>query len=115
MTTKMQRVIIESPYAGDIERNVRYARAAMWDCLNRGEAPYASHLLYTQVGVLDDSDPIERERGIQAGFEWRAASDKTVVYTDLGYSTGMKYGIKHAEKIGHPIEYRELKGEWLIP
>ena len=58
----MQRVIIESPYAGDVERNVRYARAAMADCLKRGEAPFASHLLYTQEGVLDDDIPGERQR-----------------------------------------------------
>ena len=106
----MRCVIIESPYAGNIERNVKYAREAMWDCLQRGEAPYASHLLYTQVGVLDDSDPIQRERGIQAGFAWRSASQATVVYEDLGISTGMKYGIEHAKKLGHPIEYRKLKG-----
>lgn len=106
----MRRVIIESPYAGDIERNVLYARAAMQDCLERCEAPYASHLLYTQVGVLDDSDPVQRERGIQAGFAWRSVADATVVYTDLGISAGMEYGIKHAEASGHVIEYRSLVG-----
>ena len=40
-----RRVIVESPYAGDIETNVAYARAALRDCLSRGEAPIASHLL----------------------------------------------------------------------
>ncbi len=52
----MRRAIIESPFAGDVERNVRYARAAMRDCLMRRETPYASHLLYTQEGVLDDAN-----------------------------------------------------------
>lgn len=33
----MRRVIVESPYAGDIEKNVTYARAAIRDCLSRGE------------------------------------------------------------------------------
>ena len=66
----MKRVIIESPYAGDVERNLRYARAAMKDCLHRGEAPYASHLLYTQEGVLDDDVPGERKLGISAGLSW---------------------------------------------
>ena len=51
-----RKVILESPYAGDVETNLRNARAAMRDCLLRGEAPYASHLLYTQPGVLDDGD-----------------------------------------------------------
>lgn len=104
----MRLVIIESPYAGDVEKNLAYLRAAMHDCLMRGEAPFASHGLYTQPGVLDDNYPAERELGIQAGFAWRKAAAATVVYTDLGYSRGMNFGIEDATKIGHPIEYRTL-------
>jgi hypothetical protein len=106
----MRRVIIESPYAGDIERNLRYLRACLRDCLLRGEAPYASHALYTQAGVLRDDDPAERYHGITAGFVWRQAADATVVYTDLGMSSGMRYGIDHVARMGHPIEYRTLEG-----
>lgn len=109
---QIELVQIESPYAGDIERNLRYLRACMRDCLLRGEAPYASHALYTQPGVLRDEVPEEREHGIQAGFAMRCAMDKTVVYTDCGTSGGMKYGIAHAESIGHPIEYRTLGADW---
>jgi hypothetical protein len=105
-------VVIESPYAGNIEQNLRYVRACMRDCLLRGEAPFASHALYTQPGVLCDEVPAEREHGIQAGFAFRALTQKTVVYEDLGYSRGMNYGIKHAIDIGHLIEYRKLGGEW---
>lgn len=104
-------VVIESPFAGEVEKNVRYARAALRDCLERGEAPYASHLLYTQDGVLDDTIPEEREHGIQAGFVFRDIAEKTVVYGDLGITKGMQYGIDHAEAQGHPIEYRSLP-EW---
>ena len=106
----MRPVIIESPYAGDVERNTRYLRACMRDCLLRGEAPYASHAMYTQPGVLDDLIPAEREHGIHAGFAWRAVADATVVYTDCGMSSGMRYGIEHAEKAGRPIEYRTIEG-----
>lgn len=108
----MIRVQIESKYAGDIECNLRYLRACMRDCLLRGEAPFASHALYTQPGVLRDEIPAEREHGIQAGFAMRACMHKTVVYEDLGYSKGMEYGIKHAIEIGHPIEYRTLGADW---
>lgn len=104
----MKRVIIESPYAGDVERNLRYARAAMKDCLNRGEAPYASHLLLTQDGILDDTVPEERELGITAGLVWGSAAEVTVVYTDLGYSKGMEYGIANAKKAGRQVEYRTI-------
>ena len=107
----MKRVIIESPYAGDVERNLRYARAAMKDCLLRGEAPYASHLLYTQEGVLDDTKPEERKLGMEAGFAWGAVADCIVVYTDLEITDGMKKGIKRHESEGRFIEYRKLV-EW---
>lgn len=108
----MRRVVIESPYAGDVERNLRYLRACMADCLRRGEAPFASHGLYTQPGVLRDEIPEERAAGIHAGFAWRDAAEKTVVYMDLGVSGGMRYGIDDAEKKGRAIEYRRLGGEW---
>lgn len=107
----MVKVILESPYAGEIERNERYARACMKDCLERGEAPFASHLLYTQAGVLDDTDPVEREWGIEAGLIWGKCADMTVVYTDLGISKGMQYGIKNAENANRRIEYRSI--QWL--
>ena len=103
-----RRVILETPFAGDIERNLRYARACMRDCLLRGEAPYASHLLYTQEGVLDDNSREERKLGIEAGFLWREPADATVVYRDWGISGGMQLGIEDAEQKGRPVEYRNL-------
>jgi hypothetical protein len=110
----MKRVIVESPYAGDpveIERNERYARACLADCLQRGEAPFASHLLYTQPGVLRDGVPEERKLGIEAGFAWREVSEVTVVYTNLGITGGMRAGIEDAEAKGRPVVYRHLEGE----
>lgn len=103
-------VIVESPYAGDVERNLRYLRAALRDCLLRGEAPFASHGLYTQPGVLDDTIPAEREQGIQAGLCWGAVAEATVVYTDLGVSSGMTHGIKAAKDAERLVEYRSLLG-----
>lgn len=102
----MRLVIVESPYAGDVEKHVRYARAAMADCLKRGEAPYASHLLYTQDGVLDDRIHEDRALGIEAGLAWGRKAEATVVYTDCGLSNGMKMGIARAHAEGRPIEYR---------
>jgi len=104
----MKLVIIESPYAGDIEKNIKYGRACMADCLKRGEAPYASHLLYTQEGVLRDEISEERKLGIEAGFAWRKAANLTVVYTDLGITEGMELGIKDSEEVGIPVEYRTI-------
>lgn len=101
-------VILESPYAGDVVRNVDYARACLRDSLMRGEAPIASHLLYTLPGVLDDDVPAERQRGIDAGLAWRRVADASVVYCDYGISTGMEYGIRAAQEAGRVVEYRWL-------
>jgi len=84
----MKRVIIESPYAGQIERNTEYARRCLKDSLDRGEAPLASHLLYPQV--LDENIGAERDQGIDAGFEWMAQADLVAFYVDYGFSSGMK-------------------------
>lgn len=104
----MRLVVIESPYAGDVERNALYARRAMADSLSRGEAPLASHLLYTQPGVLRDAVPAERKQGINAGLEWAKMAAATVVYRDLGISPGMAMAIEAAHRAGRPVEYREI-------
>ena len=88
----MKLVILESPYAGNVKRHVRYAQLCVFDSLQRGEAPIASHLLYTQM--LDDNILEERNWGINAGLAWRKAASHSVVYTDFGITSGMKYGIK---------------------
>ena len=109
----MRLVILESPYkAADaltLDRNIAYARTAMRDCLQRGDAPIASHLLYTQPGVLDDDKPTERTLGIEAGLAWGRAAVATVVYTDLGISDGMRIGIARAHAEGRPVFYRSLQ------
>jgi hypothetical protein len=101
-------VIVESPYAGDIEQNVAYARECMADCLRRGEAPIASHLLYTQPGVLDDEVPEERRLGMEAGWAWFRAADAVVVYMDLGISKGMAEAVKLAGRMQITTELRRL-------
>lgn len=77
----MKRVILESPFAGNwLQRwlNVRYARRCLRDALQRGEAPIASHLLYTQRGVLDDAKPAARQLGIDAGLAWKSVAQASV-------------------------------------
>lgn len=106
----MRLVIIESPYAGDVARNEDYARRAIADSLSRGEAPFASHLLYTQPGVLDDTDHEQRTQGIEAGLAWGAHADLTAVYVDCGTSAGMAIGIQRAVTEGRPVDYRSIGG-----
>lgn len=108
----MRLVILESPYAGEtveeINGNIEYARRCVRDSLMRGEAPIASHLLYTQPSILDDSIPEEREQGINAGLAWRKVAEASVVYVDKGISQGMRYGIAAAEAAGLDIEMRRI-------
>lgn len=102
------RVILESPYAGDVERNRLYALTALRDSLDRGEAPFATHLLYPQVLTT------ERLQGLNAGLEWIRVAEKSVVYVDYGITEGMRQGMDLAKKLGVPIEKRSLResGKW---
>lgn len=104
----MKRVVLESPYAGNVERHVLYARRAMRDSIHRGEAPIASHLLYTQPGILNDLDPAERSLGISAGLEWGKLAECTVVYQDFGISRGMQLGIERAAAEGREVVFRRI-------
>ena len=105
-------VILESPYSGDKEtmrKNKTYARKCIRDSLERGEAPIASHLLYTQTGILNDAVESERAWGIDAGLAWVEVADASVFYTDLGMSDGMVEGVKAATEAQISIEFRTLK------
>jgi len=94
----------------EVSERLKYARAALRDCLLRGEYPIASHLLYTQPGILSDVEPEERALGIAAGLAWGEKADATVVYVDLGISSGMQHGIERAQMVGRPVETRKISG-----
>lgn len=104
----MINIILESPYAGDIERNVEYARKCVRDSLMRGEAPIASHLLYTQPGILNDEIKEDRELGINAGLAWLFVADKHVFYTDYGWTEGMKFAYRVSKSHEIPTEERKI-------
>lgn len=84
---RFKKVIIESPYRGDVQRNMAYLKLAMLDSINRGEAPSASHKLYTDI--LNDEDEAQRQLGLNLGFAWLQAADLVAFYTDYGLSSGM--------------------------
>lgn len=105
-------VVVESPYAGDVDRNLAYLRAALADCFARGEAPFASHGLYTQPGVLRDEVPEERAKGIAAGFLWGSVAPKRAFYLDYGWTPGMQAGLAEAFRLRQIIALRRLGGRW---
>ena len=108
----MPLVLMESPYGADdpetLAANIAYAKAAFRDMVNRGEIPFASHLKYTQDGLLDDDDPAQRTLGIAAGLAEGMLTKKTAVYIDRGFSGGMLMGIKESLKVERPVELRSL-------
>lgn len=119
------KVFILSPFKGtetnNFADNISYAVSATHDCLEKGEAPFASHILYTcgfdednNITFNDDTietDSIGRAWSIRAGLDWLDVSDKVVVYTDKGITEGMYQGIAHAKRNNKPIEYRSLFGK----
>ncbi len=105
--------IIESPWRDNDRtehlKNIQYAQACVRDSISRGELPFASHLLYTQTGILDDSIEEERELGISLNLMMIERCAAVAIYTERGISDGMLAAIRHAEKLQIPMFYRTLK------
>lgn len=108
-------VMIESPYSGDIEENVKYA----YDCLhdsyfNHNEAPFASHLQWTKLdpyrkNVEHIPDTEEgRKRALEKCRAIRKQIGTVVFYTDRGMSSGMKLAEKEAQEDKLVIFYRTI-------
>jgi hypothetical protein len=102
----MKRVIIESPFAGETRRNLAYARRCMHHSLHLGEAPFLSHLLYTQC--LDDNSAEQRGMGITAGYVWGMFAEAIVFYLDYGEAQGMAAARLRYKNLGIPIEDRYI-------
>ena len=109
LTTPKVRVIIESPFKGrdkfQLWSNIQYARLCVRDSILRGEAPIASHLLYTQPDILNDDIPAERTLGmgvVFSGLLWRNYVQSTRI---TGISSGMEAGIR-AQEFGKEIVYQ---------
>lgn len=107
----MKRTVLESPFAGNIPRNIAYAKLCIRDMLSKDEAPIASHLLFTQPEILDDNNKEQRKLGIEAGHSWIRVADNVAVYHDFGISPGMEIGITRATDAHVNIEYRTLPEE----
>lgn len=104
----MKRVILESPFAGNVVKNIRYARQCVKHSLSLGEAPIASHLLYTQKGILNDDIEEERRLGIDAGLAWKEVAEAQVFYVDFGMSKGMQYAYDYARDNNIEVEFRRI-------
>jgi len=108
-------VVVESPWkatdAYSLEQHKTYLEYALQDCFKRGEAPFASHGLYTFI--LDDDCLPERLQGIEAGLLWGQHCDFVASYRDMGLSEGMRQAEEYWGKLGKRIERRTISpGLW---
>lgn len=115
----LRRVIIESPYAAgrgfEIEDNIAYARKCVRDRVLKGDAPIASHLLFTQEGILHDGNPEERKLGIEAGLAWTAHACCSIFFTDHGWSSGMLNALSRCIDNNYFFELRKFDKKWILP
>lgn len=102
--------VIESPYAGDVERNMAYLEKCIRWCACHGYAPYASHKMMTVA--LDDSNPEERTLGINCGLAFRKIVAVRLFFIDLGWSNGMLHARELYDSWGLKWEERSI-ANWI--
>ncbi|NNJ28720.1 DUF7768 domain-containing protein [Lacrimispora defluvii] len=96
----MKLIYVASPYAGDIEKNTEFAKRACRHAMGEGHAFFAPHLLYPQL--LDDSNPQERQAGLDMGLVMLPRCDELWCYGDH-LSLGMHLEIEEAGRLGIPV------------
>ena len=92
-------VYIASPYAGDVEENVAFAKAACRYAMEQDVTPVAVHLLGPQM--LADHIPAEREAGIRMGMRVLEACDELWLCGSR-MSQGMRAELAAAQRLGIP-------------
>jgi len=107
---RLPLVIIESRYAAKtaegLIRNWNYLRFAIADSISRGEAPFASHGFFTQM--LNDRSPEARKLGLRLAVEFIKRADAMAIYTDYGWSRGMRAGARWAVRFDLPLTERKI-------
>jgi hypothetical protein len=121
MELKPQMVVVESPFAGDFQRNFRYVlwvQRALWEA---GFEPLASHT--NCPWYADDANPEERGRGMAWKWAW-ATQVPHVFAMDLGESSGMVAAARKCAELHLGMECinlardfpehweRFMEGEW---
>ncbi len=95
-------VYICSPYAGDVEKNVKAAQSYSRFAVDKGYIPVTPHLLFPQF--LNDADPAERSLGLFFGNALMSKCSEVWVFG--GYiSPGMNAEINRAKRKNYPIRY----------
>jgi hypothetical protein len=104
----MQLVYVCSPYKGKDKNYIaNYQRAKQYckQLISEGYIPLAPHVFYTQLLDIDDSNDMERERGLKLGIEVLSKCEKMIIF-GMEISEGMKREIDFAKYHNIPIERR---------
>ena len=102
-------MFISSPYAGNVEANTAFAKAACLFAVKQGVVPIAVHLMYPQF--LDDGSVEEREAGMQMGIRVLEACDELWLFGDR-MSSEMQRELEAAEQLGIPVQ--RISGQELV-
>lgn len=95
-------VYICSPYAGEIEKNVKAAQEYSRFAVEKGYIPIAPHLLFPQF--LNDANPKERQLGLFFGNALMSKCSEVWVFGSR-ISAGMKAEINRAKWKNYRLRY----------
>lgn len=91
-----------SPYAGEIEKNVKVARDYSRFAVDQGYIPIAPHLLFPQF--LNDANPKERRLGLFFGNALMSKCSEVWVFGNR-ISADMEAEIKRAKWKNYRLRY----------
>ncbi len=95
-------VFICSPYAGEVDENIRAARRYSRFAVDKGYIPIAPHLLFPQF--LNDAAPNERQLGLFFGDALMSKCSEVWVFGSR-ISAGMETEIKRAKWKNYRLRY----------
>lgn len=95
-------VYICSPYAGEIEKNVKATQEYSHFAVEKGYIPIAPHLLFPQF--LNDADPKERQLGLFFGNALMSKCSEVWVFGSR-ISAGMEAEINRAKWKNYRLRY----------
>ncbi len=108
----MKMIYLASPYDGNLEKNVAFAKAGCDFVMKQGHGFFAPHLTYTKI--LDDSDPRQRKVALEMALTMLKRCDELWVFRFSGedITPAMSVEISFAKQEGIPV--REISGEDLL-
>lgn len=104
----MKLVFVCSPYSGDEKENVANAQKYCRFVAGCRYIPIAPHLLFPQF--LDDSDEVQRLKGIHMGLELLKLCPEMWVFTNE-VTEGMELEIQSAREQDIPVSFHDKNME----